>query len=142
MSQLHPERQSAAPHPSSWAVGWAAFAGIMMFVQGTWWMIAGFIALVNNDFYAVTEQYVFRFDTTTWGWIHLLVGLVLLAAGLGVFTGAVWARTVGVLVATMAMVVAFAWLPWYPIFALLFIVVSGFVIWSLTAHGRDIAGTV
>lgn len=124
--------------PSSWAIGWALFAATMMLIQGCWWVIAGLVALFNSTFYVVGEEYVFQFDVTTWGWIHLLVGLVVLGAGIGLFMGATWARVVGVVVAAIAMLVAFAWLPWYPVWALLFIGISVAVIWALTAHGKDV----
>lgn len=140
MSQTYPRTQPPATEPSGWAVGWTVFAGIMMIIQGCWWLVAGLIALVNDEFYVIGQEYVFQFDVTTWGWIHLLIGAVVVAAGLGLFAGRVWARTVGVVIAGIAMLVAFAWLPWYPVFALLFIVVSASVIWALTAHGRDITG--
>lgn len=124
--------------PSSWAVGWTAFAGVMLVVQGLWWMMSGVVALFNDEFYVVTQEYVFRFDVTTWGWVHLLVGVALMAAGAGLFAGSTWARVVGVVMASLAMVLAFAWMPWYPVWAIAFVMVSGFVIWALTAHGRDI----
>lgn len=73
------------------------------------------------------------------GLVHLLVGLGILAAGLSLFSGAVWARTVGVIMAVIAMIVAFAWLPWYPVFAILLIAVSAAVVWALTVHGLDMA---
>ena len=139
MTQTYQRTPAPVTEPSGWAIGWTAFAGFMMLVQGFWWLIAGFIALVNSDFYVVGEEYIFQFDTTTWGWVHLLMGVVVLAAGLGLFAGAAWARVVGVIMASLAMLVAFAWLPWYPIWALLLIVVSASVIWALTAHGRDVA---
>lgn len=138
MSQIRQGTESPIRETSGWAMGWTAFASIMMTVQGFWWLMAGLIAVANGELYIAGQEYIFRFDTTTWGWIHLLVGIVVLAAGLGLFSGAVWARTVGVIVAGVAMLIAFAWLPWYPIFAVLFIVVSVSVIWALTAHGRDI----
>jgi hypothetical protein len=114
---------------------------MLMILGGGWWIMAGFIAIVNDEFFVATPEYVFQFDTTTWGWIHLVLGVVVLAAGFGLFSGAVWARTVGVVVAVIAGLVAFAWLPWYPIWAVLFIGVSVAVIWALTAHGRDVAGS-
>lgn len=125
--------------PSSWAIGWTAFAGIMMVMAGGWWITAGIIALIDDTFYAVTANYVFKFDTTTWGWIHLVFGILTLAAGFFLFTGAVWARIVGVAVALLAALAAFAWIPWYPVFAIVLIAVSAAVIWALTVHGRDIA---
>lgn len=124
--------------PSGWAVGWTAFAGITMILLGGWWVIAGLVAIVNDEFYVVTQEWIFKFDVTTWGWIHLIVGVAVLAAGFGLFTGQVWARTVGVIMAVITGLVAFAWLPWYPVWAILMIAASVAVIWALTAHGRDI----
>lgn len=124
---------------SSWAVGWTAFAGIMMVISGIWWIISGLVAIASDTFYVVGEEYIFQFDATTWGWIHLLVGILVLVAGFYLFTGAIWARTIGVIIAVLMALIAFAWLPWYPIWAILFIAVSVFVIWALTVHGHDIA---
>jgi len=125
--------------PSGWAMGWTAFAGIMMVMGGIWWAIMGIIALANDSFYVVGPEYILQFDVTTWGWIHLILGIVVVLAGFFVFTGAVWARTVGVIVALLWALLAFAWLPWYPVWAVLLIAVSIFIIWALTVHGRDIA---
>ena len=124
--------------PSGWAVGWTAFAGVMMVLLGFWWMIAGLVAVVDDDFYVVTQDYIFQFSTSTWGWIHLIVGGVVLVSGFGLFSGNVLARTVGVVIAVLSGLIAFAWLPWYPVWAVIFIAVSVAIIWSLTAHGRDI----
>ena len=124
---------------SSWAVGWTAFAGIMMVISGIWWIISGLVAIASDTFYVVGEEYIFQFDATTWGWIHLLIGILVLVAGFYLFTGAIWARTIGVIIAVLMALIAFAWLPWYPIWAILFIAVSVFVIWALTVHGHDIA---
>ena len=123
---------------SGWAIGWTAFAGIMMIMEGFWWVFSGIVALFNNQFYVVTQNWIFQFDVTTWGWIHLIIGLVILLAGFGLFNGAVWARTVGVIIAALAGLAAFAWLPWYPIWGIVYITVSVGIIWALTVHGRDI----
>ena len=124
--------------PSGWAIGWTAFAGIMMVLMGGWWMITGLVAIVNDEFFVATEDYIFKFDATTWGWIHLLLGIVILASGFGLFTANVWARTVGVIIAAFAALAGFAWMPWYPIWGIIFIAVSVAIIWALTAHGHDI----
>ena len=124
--------------PSGWAVGWTAFAGIMMVLMGGWWIISGLVAIVNDEFFVVGEDYIFKFDATTWGWIHLILGIIILISGFGLFTANVWARTVGVIVAVFAALAGFAWLPWYPVWAIIFIAVSVAIIWALTAHGHDI----
>ena len=124
--------------PSGWAIGWTAFAGILMIMMGFWWIISGFVALLDSEFYVVTLRWIFQFDISTWGWIHLILGIVILAAGCGLFLGVVWARIVGVILAVVAGLLAFAWLPYYPVWAIIFIAISVAVIWALTVHGRDI----
>jgi hypothetical protein len=141
---LEEEQMSTTTRPqagqrSSVAVGSSMFAAIMMMMLGMYQAIAGLVALVNDEFFVVGEEWVFKFDATTWGWIHLLIGIVVALAGAGVLTGAVWARTVGVALALLSGLAAFAWLPWYPIWALVLIALDVFVIWALTAHGRDVA---
>ena len=76
---------------------------------------------------------------TTWAWIHLIIGIVVLVAGFGLFSSAVWARIVGVIIAVLAALESFAWLPYYPGWAILFIAASIAIIWALTVHGHDIA---
>jgi hypothetical protein len=125
--------------PSMWAAGWATFAGFMMIMLGVFHAIAGFAEIVDPDSYVVTQEYVFKFDTSTWGWIHLIVGILVFFAGFGVLRGAVWARTIGVILAIVSAAAAFAWLPYEPFWSLLLIFVAISVIWALTAHGRDVA---
>ncbi len=129
-------------HPSAWAAGYAAFAGVVLILIGFFQAVAGLVAIVDDEFYVVGQEYLFQFDVTTWGWIHLIIGIIVLLAGFGVFTGNVLARTVGVLVAGISALVAFAWLPWYPIWAVVIIALDIAVIWALTMHGRDITGVV
>ena len=128
----------SSKQPSGWAIGWTAFAGIMMILMGGWWIFAGLVGLLNDEFYVVTREWIFEVDVTTWGWIHLGIGVVVLLAGLFVFTGALWARIIGVTIAVLAGLAAFAWLPYYPVWAIIFIIISVVVIWALAAHGRDI----
>jgi hypothetical protein len=120
------------------AVGLTAFASIMMIMIGTFQAIAGIVALLNDQFYVVGEEWIFQFDVTTWGWVHLLLGVVIGLAGAALFSGAVWARTIGVILAVISAIVNFAWLPWYPLWGIIMITVAVFVIWALTVHGRDI----
>lgn len=130
------------------AIGWTMFAGTLMLLAGFFGMIAGFAGILNDEVYGIVpaigtsttgDFYFLQLDTTTWGWVHLLVGLILLLAGFAVFRGAVWARTVGVLLAAGNMLVWFAFLPWYPVWAVIVIAMDIAIIWALTVHGRDIA---
>lgn len=124
--------------PSGWAIGWITFAAFMMIIIGSFHVIAGLVALVDDNFYVVGREYIFKFDTTTWGWIHLLAGIVVALAGIGLFSGAIWARTVGVIMALVSAILAFAWLPYYPVWGIIILAMAVSVIWALTAHGRDV----
>ena len=127
---------------SGWAVGWTAFAAVMMIMTGFFHGIAGLVGVLEDELYALAGDYVFKLDVTTWGWIHLVLGVLVVFAGFYVFTGAVWARTIGVILAVVSILANFAWLPWYPLWSILMITAGVFVIWALTAHGRDVAQRV
>ena len=127
-----------AQQRSSAAAGWTMFAGIMMMLIGFFHGLAGLSGIIQDDFYAVLPNYVLKFDVTTWGWIHLIGGIIIVFAGFGVFSGAVWARTVGVILAAVSALVSFAWIPLYPIWSIVLIAIDVTVIWALTVHGRDI----
>ena len=129
---------SARP-PDDTAVGLTVFAGVMMIMIGVFQAIQAVVALFNDTFYVVGQKWVFQFDITTWGWIHLIIGALVAVAGFFVFQGAVWARAVGIGVAAISAVLNFMWLPYYPIWSLLIITLDVFVIWALALHGRDIA---
>ena len=120
------------------AVGFTYFAAIVMFMVGTFHAIAGFAGILENEFYVSTRNYVFEFDATAWGWIHLIAGLVVIFAAAGLFTGAVWARTVGVTMAVISAIANFGFIPYYPVWSMVIIALDITVIWALTAHGRDI----
>jgi hypothetical protein len=131
-------QQSNLEH-SAWAVGWSAFASIMLIMAGIFHAMAGLVALFDDTFYVVGQKWVFEFDVTAWGWIHLIGGILVVLAGFGILSGNVAARTVGVVVAALSAIVNFAWLPYQPVWSVVMIAVAVAVIWALTAHGRDIA---
>ena len=127
-----------AQAPSEAAAGLTVFAAVMLMMIGAFQAIQGIIALANDTFYVVGQEYIFQFDVTTWGWIHLLLGVLVAVAGYFVLQAKVWARTVGVIVAVASALVNFAWLPYYPVWSILIIALNVFVIWALTARGRDV----
>ena len=130
MSQVMTEERSGV------GAGWIMFAGVVMVTVGIFQAIAGLAAIIEDEFFVIGREYVFEFDVTTWGWIHLIIGLVVFASGFGVFSGNVLARTVGVIMAVVSMIAAFMWLPWYPVWAIIIIAIDIGVIWALTVHGR------
>jgi hypothetical protein len=124
---------------SGWAVGFILFAGLMMIMAGIFQAFSGLVALFENEFYVATRNYLFQFDATTWGWIHLLVGLVVALAGLAVLGGRTWGRVVAITLAVVSALVNFAFIPYYPFWSLTIIALDSFVIWALAAHGRAVA---
>lgn len=133
------EGGSTAAPPNTTAVGLTVFAGVMMIMLGVFQAIQGVVALFNDTLYVAGQKWVFQFDITSWGWIHLIVGALVAVAGFFVFRGAVWARAVGIGIAAIGAVLNFMWLPYYPLWAMLIIALDVFVIWALAVHGRDIA---
>lgn len=121
------------------ALGTIAAAAALMLMTGVFHVIQGIVALVNDQFYVSTKDYVFRFDLTAWGWIHLIGGILLACAGVALLSGRVWAGVVAVAAACLSMLIAFAWLPHYPVWSIIVVAFDVFVIWAVTAHGRDIA---
>jgi hypothetical protein len=133
------DTSGSSRRPSGAAIGFTMFAGVLMIIIGIWHAIAGFAGILEDQFYAVTRNYILEFDATTWGWIHLIAGIVVALAGFAIFSGAVWARTVGVLVAALSLIANFAFIPFYPVWSIVIIALDVAVIWALTVHGRDIA---
>jgi hypothetical protein len=127
---------------SAWAVGYSVFAAIMLMMIGAFHFMAGLVGLVDDEFYVVTGNWVFEFDATTWGWVHVIGGVLVVLAGLSVLKGHMYGRIIGTFVAAVSAVVNFAWLPYQPWWSILMIALSVAVIWALTVHGRDIATPV
>jgi hypothetical protein len=121
--------------PSGWAMGGLAFAATVMMIIGIFQIIAGVVAIVDDEFYVVTQNYTFDLDVTVWGWIHLLVGLAVLATGLGLFARQAWAGVTAIMLCMLSALVNFFFIPYYPIWSLLVIGLDIWVIWALTRPG-------
>ena len=123
---------------SGGAVALTTFASVILMIAGVFQSLAGLAAIVNDEKFLVTEDYLLKADTTAWGWVHLTLGLVLFLAGLALLQGAVWARTIAVVLASLSAIANFLWLPVQPWWAVIMIALNIFIIWAVTAHGRDI----
>jgi hypothetical protein len=136
-SQYRAARQDQ-PAPRRGASGLTTFAGVMMILAGTFQAFDGMVALIANEFYVNTPNYLFKFDTTTWGWIHLLVGLLVLLAGIAVLAGQTWGRVIGIVLAVCSAIANFAFIPYYPFWSLAIIALDVFIIWALATHRSDV----
>ncbi|GAA3205872.1 DUF7144 family membrane protein [Actinocorallia longicatena] len=124
---------------SGWASGVALFAGVMMIVIGFFEATVGLVAIIENEFYVLTTDYLFEFDVTTWGWIHLAAGILVGVSGFAVFAGVLWGRVIGIITAVLSGVVNFLYLPYYPVWAVLIIALDVLVIWALCQYDRKAA---
>jgi hypothetical protein len=120
-----------------WALGGAIFAAAVLVMLGGFHVIQGFVAIAEDEVFARIGDYVFEFDVTTWGWIHLIVGLVFVAVGLALFTGATWARAVAIAIAVLSALLNFMWVPYQPWWSLAIIALDVFVIWALATYRAD-----
>jgi hypothetical protein len=127
---------------SGWAAGFTMFAAVMMIMAGVFHAIQGLIGIFENEFYVPTRNYTFQFDATTWGWTHLLIGLLVAFAGWGLLSGRTWARTVAITLAVLSAIANFAFIPYYPFWSLLIITLDIFVIWAVAAHGGELRDPV
>ena len=71
------DRTRRDQQPSGWATSGVVFAAAVLMLIGFFQLIAGLTAIFNDDFFVVTRNYTFDLDTTAWGWIHLLFGVLL-----------------------------------------------------------------
>jgi len=117
--------------------GWITFAAVMMILAGSLNLLYGIIAAVNDEWVVFTNRANVYLDISEWGWVHIIVGAVVLISGLGLFSGNILARTIAVVVASISLLVNFFFIPVYPLWAITVIVIDLLVIWAVTAHGRE-----
>jgi hypothetical protein len=121
--------------------GWIGFAAIMMLIVGMLTFFEGLVAVVRDNYYVLTPQQIIVFDVSTWGWIMLIWGTVLVLAGLGLGSGAGWARWLAVVLASLNVLAQLGFLgsSAYPLWALVTITLNIIVIYALTARWEGYA---
>jgi len=121
---------------TGWA-GWVSFSGFLLIVMGILEMISGLTALLNDKFYVASGTTLVTFDITTWGWIHLLLGLIVMMAGMAVLSGHVWGRVVAIFLAMLSIIANFGFIKAYPFWSIIAITIDVLIIYALTVHGRE-----
>jgi hypothetical protein len=117
----------------AWAMGGAAFAGIMLATVSVFQILEGIAAIANDEVYVRGLKYAYEADLTAWGWIHLLLGIAGVATGIGILATQTWAYMVGIAVAFLGAISSFAFMPYYPFWAIAVMAFDIFVIWALTS---------
>jgi hypothetical protein len=111
----------------------------MAVIVGFFNIIQGLVALFDDQYFVVAGGDLLLLDFTAWGWIHLLVGVVMLAAGFGIMRGSPWGLVAGVVIAGVQAILQLGFLAAYPVWSILIIALDVVVIYALIVHGREMA---
>jgi hypothetical protein len=130
------EGQQMSDVVSDRGTGGATFAAVVMIIAGTMGVFQGIALVAKGTYYVQPSGYWINTDASTWGWVHILVSVVVLAAGFGVISGAAWARWTGIVIVSVQAVVNFAFIPVQPFWAITLILIDLWVIHSLFVHRR------
>ncbi|MGW8590492.1 DUF7144 family membrane protein [Dietzia sp. NPDC055877] len=114
------------------AAGGSIAAALILLVTGVVSLLQGIAAIASDELLVIGVEYTFAFDTTTWGWIHLIVGALVVIVAVALIAGATWARFTAILLACLSIIANFLWLPYYPLWAILIIALDIVVIWALS----------
>ncbi|MFF0814900.1 hypothetical protein ACFYVR_07060 [Rhodococcus sp. NPDC003318] len=116
----------------AWAEGATLGAAIIMVTVGIVQFFQGIAAVAKDEVFVVGIEYVYKFDLTTWGWIHIVLGVIVAVVGFALFTGAGWARISAIVVAAISIIANFLWIPYYPWWSILIIALDVVVIWAVS----------
>jgi hypothetical protein len=119
-----------------WA-GWVWFAGIMMIMMGAFGAIEGLVALFRDQYYVVGPYNVLVLDITGWGWVHLILGILVTITGIALMANASWARVVTVILVGIDALVQLAFIGVYPLWSMIVIALCVIVIWAIVVHGDE-----
>lgn len=120
---------------SGWSIGGATFAACMMILLGIWQVLIGIAAVARGTYFVTGTNYIYSFNIHGWGWAHIAIGALSVIAGFFIFTGAMWARAVGIFMAALSATAQFFWMPYQPIWAVVVLALDIFVIWALMTMG-------
>nr|WP_253791787.1 hypothetical protein [Nocardia amikacinitolerans] len=126
----HPVRQGIA-------AGTSIGAAILLLTVGVLQILEGISAVVDDELFVVGPEYVYQFDISTWGWIHIVLGAILVICAIGLMTGSTWGRVAAIVIAALAIIANFLSLPYYPYWSILIIALSIVVIWAVSTWRTD-----
>lgn len=129
---------SAQSNPPTGWVGWGYFAAFMMMLLGIFEGIAGLAGIFKDNYYVVTQNHLLVFNYKTYGWISLILGIIIFMAGLELLRGAMWARVLAVFLASLSLIANMSYMNVYPLWSILMIVVNILIIYALTVHGGEL----
>ena len=120
-------------------IGWTVFAAVMLMISGIGNFLEGIAQIVNGSYFVTLPNYTYNLSVHTWGWFHLIAGIVVFLAGAALFTDQAWARWVGVAFASFSLFMNLVYLPFFPVWSIIVIAIDAFVIWALLSPRRGYA---
>lgn len=118
-------------------VGVVYFAAFVLLINGIFHVITGLTALFSGDVFVDQGGKLIVFDLATWGWIHLASGILIMCIGTALFSGRAWARVVAVILASLSLIIHFAFLSAYPLWSGIIMLLDVVVIYALIVHGDE-----
>jgi hypothetical protein len=118
-------------------MGFTILAAVMMMLSGIWNFLEGLAAIIKGSFFIVLPNYTYNLSVTGWGWIHLILGAVVFAAGAALLTDKLWARITGVVLVSVSAIFNFLYIPYAPVWSIALIAIDAFVIWALLTPRRE-----
>ena len=120
------------PVDNAYAGGVTIGAAALLGIAGVFGILQGIAALADDKIFVHEDGWTFEFSLTTWGWIHLIVGIIAVLIAVGMAMASTWARAAAIVIACVSIITQFMWLPWHPWWAILVIVVDLLVIWAVS----------
>jgi len=113
------------------AYGISIFAGVLLATLASFEILQGLSAVLKDDVFVVGLNYAYEVDVTTWGWVHMILGAIGVAVGIGILMGQLWANSAGIGFAVLSALAQFAFMPYYPFWSMAIIAMNILVIWAL-----------
>ena len=114
--------------------GLTLFAGVMMILVGAFQGFMGLFAILGDEIFVASPEYLLKLSTSSWGWVHMLLGILVALTGLALLAGQTWARVVGIFFAAVAAFSNFMFIPQHPVWSILLIILDVAVIWALCVY--------
>ncbi|MFF3325743.1 hypothetical protein [Streptomyces sp. NPDC002889] len=130
----HASRPPVTDGTSGWVSGGVVFAGVLMLCSGVLAVLQGIAAIAEDDVYTRIGDYVYKLDLTGWGWLHIILGVLVAVVGGGLLRNASWARVAGIVLASLSLIAQFLFLPYAPIWSVVVMAIDVFIIWALASY--------
>jgi hypothetical protein len=126
----------ADTRPSGAVAGLTILASVLLMLAGIWGFLEGLAAIIKGSFFVVLPNYAYSTSAVGWGWIHLILGVLVFAAGAALLMDRLWARVVAIVLVSCSTIANFLFIPYYPVWSIVVIAIDLFILWALLTPRR------